>query len=383
MSTPRFFAHALWAARELRARPGGALLLAGALLLLTAMVAGAMLLSQALTAATARLLEQGPDLVVRRVSPHGWQPVHDQDAAWALAVPGIVAVRPRIWGTVRSPEQAVTVVAADDVLLQQTLPPETLRPPAPGEAIAGRGVALPGADARLTLHGAVVFTLRVIQRFPADSDPATHDVVMLHPRDARLLLGLAPGQASDLALSVFHPEEAQALAPELARAFPWTAQIVTRQDTRRHYAAAFGRRGGLAAILYLPAALALGLLTAAVVRQQMGERPRMGLLKALGWTSRDILFLQMAKALLVSLPAVAAGLGAGYGLIYTPSPSWIGHLFLGWPASAPLFHLEAGYAVPVFLEVAGMVLVPFLAAVLWSSLNLAAADPQDLINRGN
>lgn len=378
-----FFARFLWAAHELRARPGSALLMGAALTLLTTMMAGGLLLSQALTATTGRLLDQGPDLVVRRTGPFGWHAVQDQDAALALAIPGIVAARPRIWGAVRASDQAVTVVAADDAALRRLMPPEALQAPAPGEAIAGRGVSLPGTDARLMLHGATDLTFRVTQRFPTRSDLATHDVVMLHPRDARTLLGLAPDQASDLALFVFHPEEAEALRPELARAFPWPAHIATRQDTRKYYAAVFGRRGGLGAMLYLPAALALVLLTTAVVRQQMGDRSRMGLLKALGWTSRDILALQMAKALLVSLPAVAAGLVLAYGLVYAPFLSWIGRLLLGWQTTAPLLHLDAGYAAPIFLEVTGMLLAPFLAAVLWSSLGLAAADPQDLFNRGN
>jgi hypothetical protein len=43
--------------------------------LLTTMMATALLLSQALTATTSRLLDQGPDLVVRRVTPDGGQPI--------------------------------------------------------------------------------------------------------------------------------------------------------------------------------------------------------------------------------------------------------------------------------------------------------------------
>ena len=380
--TSNGLARILWAARELRAHPGSTLAVMAALVLLTALLAGGLLLSQALTATTARLLDQGPDLVVRRVSPVGWQPVQVQDAALALAVPGITAARLRIWGTVKTPDQTVTVVAADDAAMRRMALPQTLHPPAPGEAIAGQGVILSETDGRLALQGATALMTRVAQRFPSNSDLATYDVVMLHPRDARTLLGLAPVQASDLALSVFHPEEAAALMPDLIRAFPWPVHISTRLDTRKAYAAAFGRRGGLGSLLYLTAALALVLLAAAVIRQQMGDRARMGLLKALGWTGRDILALQMAKALLVSLPAVAAGLVTAYGLVYGPTQSWVGRLLLGWQTTPPRLQLDAGYAAPIFLEVGGMLLVPFLAAVLAASLGLASSDPQDLLNRG-
>jgi len=377
------YARMLWAARELWVHPKTSLGMALVLALLTTMVAAGLLLSQALTATISSLLDQGPDLVVRRVGPAGWQPMQEKDAALALAVPGIIEARPRIWGTVGTREKAVTVMAADAATIARLMAPDVLPPLAPGQAIAGRGVSIEASSASLTLQGATDLAVHVVRRFPSRSDMATHEVVLLHPGDVRRLLGLASNQASDLALHVFHPEEAEALRPDLARAFPWPVHVATRQETRKYYAAAFGRRGALGSMLYLPAALALMLLVAVVVRQQIGDRRRMGLLKALGWTSRDILALQMTKASLVSLPAIATGLAAAYGLVYAPSQSWIGRYLLGWQKTAPLLHLDVGYAAPVFLEVTGMLLVPFGAAVLWSSLRLAAATPQDLLDRGN
>jgi len=376
------YAQVLWAGRELLARPGATLLIALAMGLLTTMMATGMLLSQALTATTDRLLAQGPDLVVRRVTHDGGQPISVQTTAVALTIPGIIDARPRIWGTVRTPRGIVTVVAADEKAIRQVLGSGSIRAPGPGEALIGNGVPLSETGSRLVLQDVVTITVRVTQRFPPETDLVTHDLVMLHPADARSLLGLAPGDACDLALTVFHPEEAEALMPELARAFPWPVHIATRQETRKHYATAFGRRGGLNAMLFLPAVIALVLLAASVVQQQIGNRARVGLFKALGWTSRDIVRLQVTKALLVGLPAIATGLLIAYGLVYAPSQQWVGTLLLGWQKTAPLTHLDPGYATPIFLEVAGILLLPYIAAVLWSSLVQTASDPQDLLNRG-
>jgi len=375
-------AQILWAGRELLSHPGATLLIALSMGLLTTMMATGLLLSQALTATTNRLLTQGPDLVVRRVTPDGGQPLNVKTAAAAMAIPGIIEARPRIWGTVRTPQGVVTVVAADQQAIQRLKVPDAIRAPVPGEALVGSGVTVPETDSRLVLQGGTAITVRVAQRFPREADLVTHDLVMLHPADARLLLGLAPEEACDLALTVFHADEAEALRPELARAFPWPVHIATRQDTRKHYATSFGRRGGLAVMLYFPAIIALLLLVAGVVRQQIGNRARVGLFKALGWTSRDIVALQLTKALLVGLPAIAGGLMIAYGLVYAPSQQWVGTLLLGWQKTSPLMYLDTGYAAPIFLEVAGIVLIPYLAAVLWPSLVQAASDPQDLLNRG-
>jgi hypothetical protein len=377
------YAQVLWAGRELLAHPGATLLTALSMGLLTTMMATGLLLSQALTATTSRLLDQGPDLVVRRVTPDGGQPISTRAAVAARGIPGITDVRPRIWGTVRTSQATVTVVAADHDAIRRLKGAAVIKAPDVGEAVVGNGVSIPEADANLVLQGARAITVRVAQRFPEKVDLMTHDLVMLHPYDARRLLGLAPDDACDLALAVFHPDEAEALLPELARAFPWPVHIATRQETRKHYATAFGRRSGIALILYMPAVIALTLLVAGVIRQQIGNQARVGLLKALGWTSRDIVALQIMKAAIVGLPAIAGGLMLAYALVYAPSQTWAGTLLLGWQETAPIMHLDAGHAVPVFLEVAGILLIPYLAAVLWSSLVQAASNPQDLLNRGN
>jgi hypothetical protein len=377
------WAQVLWAGRELLAHPGATLLTALSMGLLTTMLATGLLLSRALTATTSRLLDQGPDLVVRRVTPDGGQPISIRAADLARRVPGITEARPRIWGTVPTPRAPVTVVAADRDAIGRLHAGAAIQAPGLGDAVAGSGVGVPETDANLVLQGAATITVRVAQRFPRETDLVSHDLVMLHPDDARRLLGLAPDEACDLALAVFHPDEAEALLPELARIFPWPVHIATRQETRKHYATAFGRRGGLAAILYIPAVAALALLTAGVIRQQIGSRSRVGLLKALGWTSRDIVALQITKAAILGLPALAGGLTLAYALVYAPARTWAGTLLLGWQDPAPIMRLDAGQAAPVFLEVAGILLLPYLAAVLWSSLAQAASNPHDLLNRGN
>jgi hypothetical protein len=51
------------------------------------------------------------------------------------------------------------------------------------------------------------------------------------PDDARQLLGLAPGQASDLAVHLFRREEEQAILADLAAAFPWPVRITGRSTS--------------------------------------------------------------------------------------------------------------------------------------------------------
>ena len=98
------------------------------------------------------------------------------------------------------------------------------------------------------------------------------DVVLVHPADARRLLGLASGEAVDLAVDVFHAEEAAALRPELAAAFSWPVRITARSEAVGLYTGGLARRGGLMLIAGIPAVLALVLVVLGAVREAVDRK---------------------------------------------------------------------------------------------------------------
>ena len=80
--------------------------------------------------------------------------------------------------------------------------------------------------------------------------------------------------------------------------------IRTRTEALNWYRRGFGRRSSLAVMLWLPAITALGLVVLAVVRHQAGARYPAGLLKALGWTTGDIVRLYLYQALITAIPSI-------------------------------------------------------------------------------
>jgi ABC-type lipoprotein release transport system permease subunit len=229
-------------------------------------------------------------------------------------------------------------------------------------------------------NGPRTLTCRVVGRLPPRAGSAVQDIVLVSAADARTLLDLAPGYASDLAADVFHPDEAQALLPELAAAFPWPVRITTRGETLGFYQAEFANRGTLGYFVALPSLLALILLVLAVIRQGRGRRHEAGLLKCLGWTTGDIVRLQIYRALVVGVPAASGGMAAAWLLALLPGARWAGTLLFGWRHLPPQLYLDSGGALLVLLEIGALVLLPCLAAVLWSALQTAAVDPWELVN---
>ncbi len=373
----------LWAGRDVLRRPGVAVLFGVCLAALTVVTAVPLLLTQAVDDTARELLADSPSLVVRRVDAGGWRPIPAAEASERAAqVIGVTAARPRIWGVVAGPGGPVTLLAVppsreldEAVPSGGVLPRQWLDILSPGKAVVGPALAdLKGGQ--LELRGVTTLQLDVVGTMEPDASMAVHDVVLVSPSDARPLLGLAPGEASDLAIQVFHDNEEEAIVPDLIEAFPWPVHIRRRSETLDGYTAGLGRRGSLAMLTLTPALLGLVLLVVAAWRDGLANRREVGLLKALGWTTGDVVRLRLWRAAIVGVPAVVLGLVLAYELVFWPGASWLGEVLLGWPQRPVLLTLQPGSAALLLFEVSALVLLPWFAAALWPALRTATSQPE-------
>jgi hypothetical protein len=88
---------------------------------------------------------------------------------------------------------------------------------------------------------------------------AIHDIVLLDENDARHILELEQGFASDLAINVFHEQESNAILPDLIDAFPWPVSLTTKNETLKSYTASATRRAGLIYMALVPISACFGI----------------------------------------------------------------------------------------------------------------------------
>jgi len=373
----------VWASRELGRHPGEGILTGLTICALVAVTATVLLLTQAWTTTATNLIEAGPSLVVRRLEHGTWQPLPIEPARKAaMGVVGVVRATARVWGVVTGPAGAVTILGVTPEQAAQ-LTELGLTPPAIGEAVLGPGLSetLSG-NPRLQLTGTTETTFNIGGRLPRSTSLALHDVILLTPFNARELLGLAPDEASDLAIDVFHEAEEEAILPDLAAAFPFQVRITTKREAVGAAVSLLSRSGGLTVMLIVPALLALTLLIATALRSGSGSRRDIGLYKALGWTTGDLISLHLYKSLAIGLPASALGLALSYTLVFWPGVTWPGAMFLSWQGPPPRLTLDPSGAGLVLLAVAALVLTPWILASVIPSIRGAVTDPDDFMRGG-
>jgi hypothetical protein len=245
--------------------------------------------------------------------------------------------------------------------------------------VVGRGVQRAAAGNRLTLGDRHRIGLDITAVFPGATGLATHDLAWVNADDARRLLGLAPGQASDLAVYLFRRNEEQAIQADLAAAFPWPVRITARSISRlRHHTQAV-RTGSITVVAGIPALLALLLILTAIGVGGPAMDAYQGLLKAMGWTCADIVRLQTAKALIVGMPALALGLASASAAVFYPPAAAITAYWITGGQVLPALTLNAGGAFLVMIEIVAMVGLPCLATVFLTSLRSAAGAPRTIL----
>jgi ABC-type antimicrobial peptide transport system permease subunit len=119
------------------------------------------------------------------------------------------------------------------------------------------------------------------------------------------------------------------------------------------------------------------------IRKSMGRQSDLGIMKATGWTTYDIIRLQLYRALSVCLPSAAIGICLSVFMVYWPGTGWLGKIFLAWDTIPPKLYLEPKGAITVLLEVAGFILAPVIASALAPAIKGATADVHELIEGTN
>jgi len=372
---------ALWSVRDVTRRPLEWFLLTISLTLITAIPATALVLVQGLTGSATHILADSPSLVIRKIDPTGWEPMPVEQSLKAVgSVPGVLRAYARIWGVVAGPEGPLTVVtpipaASGGPIAHPALPQN-------GNVLIGAGAVTGSADSQLTLSGRTTETFQISGAIAPRSAMASHDLVVLNPLDARRLLGLPDGYASDMAVDVFHEGEETAILPDLAEALPWPVRITTRSEQLKFLSGSYTQRGGIIILATLPALAAICLVVAATVREHLGNRFEVGLLKAFGWTTADIVRHFLFRSLFIGIPAVCLGLVIAFAAVFSPGVQWPGVLLFGWQGQAPALHLHMGGIVLTLVQMIALTLVPFLIATLVPVLKVATTDTNTCFDRG-
>jgi ABC-type lipoprotein release transport system permease subunit len=356
------------------------------LALTVTLVAAVLFLTEALRGEAERSQVALPDVVVQRLVAGRPTAVKLDDAKALEGIDSVASVRPRVWGYVFLPalQGNVTIVGVDKgVASLDASALEKGRDLELGkhEMVAGaplaRALGLVAGDSLGLPSPKPTPPLVLVGTFGSAVDLYAADVILCDEADARAILGLPADEATDLAIDVKNPEEARVVAGTVLERLPGT-RVVEKHILERVYTLAYGRRAGLIFAACIPALIALVVLA---LDRASGlspvEKREIAILKAVGFSIRDVLWTKMLESLVVASLATAAGLFMAYAWVFWLGAPGLRGALVGWSVLYPETPLTPAVDFAQLLGIAAATVGPFVGLSVLPAWRAAILEPMD------
>ena len=338
--------------------------------LIVFLLASVIFFTHAIKKEASLLLQDAPEMIVQRsiAGRHDLIPVRYLDVI--QKVRGVHSARARLWGYYYDP-----VVGANYTLMV----PEKA-PPAPGEIAIGQGISrirllFEGDPFEFRAHDGALLTFQVRRIFPAEAELISSDLILLNAADFFRLFGGSADLATDLTVRVRNQRELATIALKIAEQFPDT-RIILREEILRTYDSIFNWRGGIMIFLLIGALLAFIIFAwDKASGLSMEERKEIGILKAVGWETTDVLLMKFWEGLVVSLSSFLMGLILAYLHVFFASAAVFEPVLKGWSVLYPPFKLTPFIDFSQIVTLFFLTVVPYTVATIIPSWRAATIDP--------
>ncbi|MCW8893618.1 MAG: ABC transporter permease, partial [Deltaproteobacteria bacterium] len=263
-----------------------------------AVLGSVLFLTQSLKSEATGSLVSAPEIVVQRVSAGRHDLVPIGYAEVISKFPGVKSVTPRVWGYYYDSlvKANLTLIGIGEYQEQLELLDGRL-PIKPDECAIGMGIVNvfgPGKGDALVLENSASTskTFKITGVFRAASNLLTNDLVVLPEAALRQFFAMDSTLATDLVVEVYNQREIKTLAKKIKYHLSDTRPI-TRDEILHTYETLFNWRSGMMLAVAVAALIAFCILAWDKATGITAEEKReIGVLKALGWETADVLTIK-------------------------------------------------------------------------------------------
>jgi ABC-type lipoprotein release transport system permease subunit len=342
--------------------------------LIVFLLGSVMFFTNALKREAAIILRGAPEIIVQRTLTGRYAPIPSDYAAGISGIRGVVSVSERLWGYYYDPESRAnyTLVVPEKFLYEK------------GSVAIGAGISATrgvykGDTLGFTGFDGVVRNFTVAAILSDESQLISADLILLSAEDYRLLSGIPPGQATDLVLKVRNSREIPTVAEKVRKILPDSRPIV-RDEIVRTYDAVFNWRSGIMIVILCTALLSFAIFAwDRATGLSAEERREIGILKAVGWETSDILVMKFWEGVAISLTAFLAGILLAYIHVFLASSALFLPVLKGWSTLYPEFRLVPFINLNHLMTLFFLTVVPYTITTIVPAWRAATIDPDSVM----
>ena len=350
---------------------------AGLLVVYTLLVfalASVIFFSYAIKKEASIILQGSPEMIVQRTiaGRHDLIPVSYIDRIQKIR--GVSSVKRRLWGYYYDP-----VVGANYTLIVPENFDAGVGNISIGEGVSRTRLAFEGDTMEFRTYDGKIIELSIKNILSSESEIISSDLLMISEADFRRLFGTPEDYAVDLTLSVRNPRELSTIAGKISEMLPDTRPIL-RDEILRTYDSVFNWRGGILVIILSGALLAFVIFAwDKASGLSLDERREIGILKAIGWETSDIIQMKFWEGIAISLTSFCSGIIFAYIHVFFTDAFLFEPVLKGWSVLYPHFKLVPFIDASQIFTLFFLSVVPYTVATIIPSWRAATVDPDSVM----
>ncbi|MFZ7111751.1 MAG: ABC transporter permease [Desulfatiglandales bacterium] len=224
--------------------------------------------------------------------------------------------------------------------------------------------------------------LRVVKTFSASTELVSSDLILVSENTFHKIFGYPEGFVTDLALEIRNQKECQTIAEKIVLMLPDTRPLL-KEEILRTYTSLFDWRSGYIIVLLAGAVLAFFIFAwDKATGLSAEEKSEIGILKAVGWDTSDILIMKFWEGMALSLTAFIIGVLSAYVHVFFTSATLFEHALKGWAVLYPDFELtpvvDAFHLVVLF----SLTVIPYTFITVVPTWRVSSMDPDIVMRQG-
>jgi len=343
-------------------------------------------------------LKYAPDLTVQGMFAGRQSLINTSYIYYIQKTLGVKAVEERIWGYGNIGNTLLVIVGID--LDNPVVNPASAYPLVSGSfldsqennsVVIGKAVAdLTGARVgswlAILTESNQVRQYKVRGVFSSESSIYNADMILMSENDARLFFGIPEGKVTDLLVytedvnKAYYVTQLNFVAREISE-LP-NVRVLTKDILLKAQETTYGARSGFFSITWFTVLVSAAIVafnqTVVVGHESKFE---VGLLKALGFSTSDIIQVRLIESLILGVLAGSIGIASGIFFDTVLGAPVFRDFLLGWAVLYPAFSVPVHISLQTVLITYAITIVPLLFATVVPSWLNATVDP-DLAMRG-
>lgn len=219
--------------------------------------------------------------------------------------------------------------------------------------------------------------IKIFKDLPLEANIVANDLIIMDINLAKEILNIQENESTDIVLNVPNDLERQNVKEQLILKHS-NIRILQKDNLKKDYENMFNYKGGIFLILFI-----VVLTTFTLILYQrysmisLGDKKEIGILKAVGWSIKDIIKLKITENFIVGFCAFIIGVIFAYIFVFILNAPLLKNIFIGSANITNDFILNPYIEINTLITLFLFFIIPFLSAILIPVWKVAIIDSNE------